>query len=127
MLTPPAHPPVGMLLVLDVQVFQGGHEGLSLKAPGRSRGDGGVADGALGADGDDVAPERRAQVPRLVSGLGYAAHVEAPAEINAVQDLRGRGGGEAVRIDQALLGCTAQNDCSGCRYNKSDRRNNSKR
>lgn len=77
-----------MQLVLDVQVFQGGHKGLSLEAPGRPRGDGRVADGALSADGDDVAPERRSQVSRLVPGLGHAAHVEAPAEIDAVEDLR---------------------------------------
>lgn len=77
-----------MQLVLDVQVFQGGYEGLSLEAPGRPRGDGRVADGALGADGDDVAPERRAQVSSLVPGLGHAAHVEASAEIDAVQDLQ---------------------------------------
>lgn len=82
------HPPVGVLLVLDVQVFQGGDKRLSLEASGRSRGDGRVADGALGADGDDVAPERRAEVSRLVSGLRYAADVEAAAEINTVQDLR---------------------------------------
>lgn len=82
------HPPVGMLLVLDVQVFQGGDKRLSLEASGVSRGDGCVADGALGADGDDVAPERRAEVSRLVSGLRYAADVEAAAEINTVQDLR---------------------------------------
>lgn len=80
--------PVGVLLVLDVQVFERGDEGLSLEASGGSRGNRCVADGALCADGGDVAPQRCSKVTRLVPGLSNAANVEAAAEINTVQDLR---------------------------------------
>lgn len=89
--TPPPschYTPVGVLLVLDVQVFERGDEGLSLEASGGSRGDRRVADGTLCADGGDVAPQRRSKVTRLVPGLSDAADVEAAAEINTVQDLR---------------------------------------
>jgi len=74
-----------VLLVLDVQVLERGDEGLGLEAPGGPRGDGRVADGALRADGGHVAPQRRAQVTRLVPGLSHAAHLEAAAEVDAVQ------------------------------------------
>ena len=78
-----------MLLVLDVQVLERGDEGLGLEASGGSRGNGRVADGALGADGGDVAPQRRPQVTGLIPGLGHAAYVETAAEVDTVQDLRG--------------------------------------
>lgn len=81
--------PVWVCLVLDIQIFERGDERLSLEASGGSRGDRRVADGALCADGDDVAPQRGSKVTRLVSSLSNAAHVEAAAEINAVQNLRG--------------------------------------
>ena len=80
-----------MLLVFDVQVLQGGDEGLSLKASCGSCGNRGVADGALGADGCDVAAEGRAQVTRLVTGLGHTAHMKPPAEVDTVQHLMGGG------------------------------------
>lgn len=80
--------PVGVLLVLDVQVFERGDEGLSLEASGGSCGNRRVADGALCANGGDVAPQWRSEVARLVPGLSHTADVEAAAEINTVQDLR---------------------------------------
>lgn len=80
--------PVGVLLVLDVQVFERGDEGLSLEAPGGSRGNRRVADGAICADGGDIAPQWCSKVSRLIPGLSNAANVEATAEINTVQDLR---------------------------------------
>lgn len=80
--------PVGVFLVLDVQVFECGDEGLSLEASGGSRGNRRVADGALCADGGDVASQRRSKVTSLIPGLSNAANVEATAEINTVQDLR---------------------------------------
>lgn len=78
-----------MLFVLHVQVFKRGDEGLGLEASGGSRGNGGVADGAVRADGDDVAPQRRSQVAGFIPGLSHTADVEATAEVNAVQNLRG--------------------------------------
>lgn len=80
--------PVGVFLVLDVQVFERGDEGLSLEASGGSCGNRCVADGALCANGGDVAPQWRSKVARLVPGLSHTADVEAAAEINTVQDLR---------------------------------------
>lgn len=77
-----------MLFVLDVQVFQGGDEGLSLESSGGPRGNRRVADGALRADGGDVAPERRPEVTGFISGLSHTANVETTAEVNAVQHLR---------------------------------------
>lgn len=77
-----------MLLVLDIEVFERSDEGLSLEAPGGSRGYRRVADGAVCADFGDVAPQRCSKVTRLIPGLSNAAHVEATAEINTVQDLR---------------------------------------
>lgn len=80
--------PVGVFLVLDVQVFERSDEGLSLEPSGGSCGNRRVADGALCANGGDVAPQWRSKVARLVPGLGHTADVEAAAEINTVQDLR---------------------------------------
>lgn len=48
--------PVRMLLVPDIQVFQGCDEGLGLEASGCPRHHGGVADGAVRPDGNDVTP-----------------------------------------------------------------------
>ncbi len=77
-----------MLLVLDIQVLERSNEGLSLEASGGSRGNRCMADGALCADGDDVASQWCSEVTRLVPGLSNAADVKATAEINTVQDLR---------------------------------------
>lgn len=79
--------PVGVLLVFHIQVFERGNEGLSLEAASGPSGYGRVADGALGADGGDVAPEWCARVARFVSRLSHATYVEASAEVDAVQDL----------------------------------------
>lgn len=91
--------PVGVLLVLDVQVFECGDEGLGLEAPGGSCSDRRVADGALCADGGDVAPQRRSEVTGFIPGLSHAANVETAAEINAVEDLRERGGKDCKGIN----------------------------
>lgn len=45
-----------MLLVFDIQVFQGRDEGLSLEASGCPSHDGGVADSTVCPDGNNVAP-----------------------------------------------------------------------
>lgn len=58
-----------------------------MEASGSSRGDRRVAYGTVCADGGDVAPQRCSQVTGFISGLSHTAKVEAPAEINAVQDL----------------------------------------
>lgn len=79
-----------MLLVLDIQVFECGDEGLSLEAPGGSCGNRRVADGPLCADGGDVAPQRRSEVTRFIPGLSHTANVETTAEINTVEHLRER-------------------------------------
>ena len=79
--------PVGVLLVLHVQILERGDEGLGLEAAGSPCGDGGVADGAVGADGEDVAPQRGARVSRPVPRLRHTAHVDAAAEVDAVQHL----------------------------------------
>ena len=76
-----------MLLVLHIQVLECGDEGLSLEASGGSRGNRRVADGALGADGGDVAPQRRPEVTGLISGLSHTADMEPTAEVDTVQDL----------------------------------------
>lgn len=81
--------PVGVLLVLDIQVFEGGDKRLGLESPGGSRGNRRMAYGALCANGGDVASQWCSKVTRLVSGLSNAADVKATAEINTVQDLRG--------------------------------------
>lgn len=81
--------PVGVLLVFDVQVLECGDERLSLEPSGSAGGHGRVTNGSLCADGGDVASQRRSESTRLVSGLSDAADVEAAAEINAVQNLRG--------------------------------------
>lgn len=52
---PPAWP-VWVLLVLDVQVFQGGDEGLSLEASGCPGYHWGVADSTVCSNGNNVAP-----------------------------------------------------------------------
>ncbi|MEQ2202179.1 hypothetical protein XENOCAPTIV_026349, partial [Xenoophorus captivus] len=80
--------PVGVFFVLDIQVFKCGNEGLGLEASGGSRCNRGVADGAVCADGDDVAPQRRSEMASFIPGLSYAANMEATAEINAVQNLK---------------------------------------
>lgn len=81
--------PVWVLLVLDVQVLECGDERLSLESSGSAGGHRRVTYGSLRADGGDVAPQRRSESTRLVSGLSDAADVEAAAKINAVQNLRG--------------------------------------
>lgn len=96
-----------MLLVLDIQVFERGDEGLGLEASGGSRGNGRVADGALCADGGDVAPQRRSEVASFIPGLSHAANVETPAEVNTVQDLKETG--EQAEWRSSSEGCTAQN------------------
>lgn len=79
-----------MLLVFDVQVFQGRDEGLSLEASGCPGHHWGVADSTVCSDGDNVAPQGRPHVAHLVHSLGYTTDMEPPAEVNAVQDLPGR-------------------------------------
>lgn len=83
-------PPVRMLLVLDVQVLQGGDEGLCLEAPGCPGHHGGVAHSTVGSNGNNVAPQGGAHVAHLVYSLRHTTHVEPPAEVNAVQDLPGK-------------------------------------
>lgn len=86
-----------MLLVLDIQVFERGNEGLSLEASGGSCGNRRVADGPLCADGGDVAPQRRSKVTSFIPGLSHTANMETAAEINTVEDLRETREAEEIR------------------------------
>lgn len=79
-----------MLLVFDVQVFQGRDEGLSLEASGCPSHHWSVADSAVCSDGDNVAPQGGPHMAHLVHSLGHTTYMEPPAEVNAVQDLSGR-------------------------------------
>lgn len=81
--------PVGVLLVFDVQVLECGDEGLRLEPSGSAGGHRCVTYGSFCSNGGDVASQWRSESTRFVSGLSDAAHVEAAAEINAVQNLRG--------------------------------------
>lgn len=73
--------------MLDIQVFERGDKRLGLETPGGPCCHRRVADGAFGANSDDVAPQRRPQVASLISGLSHATNVETATEVNAVQDL----------------------------------------
>lgn len=78
-----------MLLVFDVQVFQGRDERLSLEASGCPGHHWGVADSTVCSDGDNVASQGGPHVAHLVHSLGHTTDMEPPAEVNAVQDLPG--------------------------------------
>lgn len=80
--------PVGMLLVLHIQVPKRGNEGLRLEASGCPRHHRRVTDGTVCAYGHHVAPQGGPHVASLVHSLGHAAHMEPPAEVDAVQHLR---------------------------------------
>ena len=79
-----------MLLVFDVQVFQGRDEGLSLEASGCPSHHWSVADSTVCSNGDNGAPQGGPHVAHLVHSLGHTTYMEPPAEVNAVQDLPGR-------------------------------------
>lgn len=77
-----------MLLVLHIQVLERGNERLCLEPSGCPRDHGRVTDGTVCAYGHHVAPQGGPRVASLVHSLGHAAHVEPPAEVDAVQHLR---------------------------------------
>lgn len=93
--------PVGMLLVFDIQVLQSGNERLGLETSGCPCDYRSVADGTVRPYSDHVAPQGGAHVASFVHSLGHAAHVEAPAEINAVQHLQGTRGEKGARGSNA--------------------------
>lgn len=90
-----------MLLVFDIQVLQSGNERLRLETSGCPRDYGSVANGTVCPYSDDVAPQGGAHMASFVHSLGHTAHVEAPAEINAVQHLQGARGEKCARGSNA--------------------------
>lgn len=73
-----------MLFVFDVQVFQGGNEGLCLEASSCPSDHWGVADSTVCSNGNNIAPQGGPYMAHLVHSLCHTTHMEPPAEVNAV-------------------------------------------
>lgn len=81
--------PIGMLLVLDVQVLQRGNEWLCLETTGCPCNHRSVTNGTVCAYGHHIASQGGPHMASLVHSLGHTAHMESAAEVNAVQHLQG--------------------------------------